>query len=114
MKIPPLKYFFSPKRWRMYIAWLLKLAAYRLEGSKTQRDYIPRHELLQLTYKVAQCHECVLAGNCINCTCDAIGLINSPVAECKHGDWGIELTKEEFDHYTKLFKHILTNTKLRK
>jgi len=104
-KLPPLKYFFSPYRWKLYIIYRMKKYITKREGK-----YIPHleeYELVQYAYRVAKCYECVENKTCINCSCDTIGAMNTRSALCStkpFPKWGVFQTKEEWEEFKKSFK----------
>lgn len=112
MNLPPLKYFFSPYRWKQVIIWILKRMVKKLDN--TNRTYLEKHELIQIAKKVVKCYPCVESGKCVNCFCDTVGLINNTTSECPYAGWGVELNKEEFEKYNKVFMQEFTHKTIRR
>ena len=96
---------FSPKRWKAILVWLLKKAVRFLDRKET---YLTKNELLQYSYRVAQCSDCLLEGKCKHCGCDAEGRLNGITDVCSAGKWGAMLTDEEMDKFLNNNKLIFT------
>jgi hypothetical protein len=61
--------------------------------------YLTRGQLIQYGYRVAHCFECIKAGQCVHCGCDAEGRMNSATDSCSAGKWGMMITEEQLDEY---------------
>lgn len=89
---------FSPVRWRAVYVWLLKRnLKYLGENDK----YLTTNELLQYSYRVAKCSDCLQAGKCLHCGCDAEGRLNGVTDKCSAGKWKMMLTDEEMSDILK-------------
>lgn len=87
---------FSPQRWKAVSVWLLKKAVRYLDKKET---YLTKNELLQYSYRVAQCSDCLIEGKCKHCGCDAEGRLNGITDVCSAGKWGAMLTDEEMEKF---------------
>lgn len=92
------KDFISPKRWRSFYIYLLKK---QLKYFGENEKYLTKNELLQYSYRVAQCTDCLIAGNCVNCGCDAEGRINNTTDYCSAKKFGEFLSDEEMNELLK-------------
>lgn len=88
------KDFISPKRWRSFYIYLLKK---QLKYFGENEKYLTKNELLQYSYRVAQCTDCLIAGNCVKCGCDAEGRINNITDYCSAKKFGEFLSDEEMN-----------------
>lgn len=86
------KDFIDPKRYRAVLVWILKRSL-RLLGENTV--YLTKNELLQYTFRTAQCTNCLIEGRCENCGCDAEGRLNGITDECSLKKWGPFLSDDE-------------------
>jgi hypothetical protein len=86
----------SPKRWKAVLVWLLKLAVSKLDRRDT---YLTKNELLQYSYRVAKCHDCLQNGSCLHCGCHAEGRLNGITDECSAGKWGAFLSDDEMNKF---------------
>jgi len=93
---------FSPLRWKAVLVWILKLSLKKLDKKST---YLTTSELLQYSYRVAKCSDCLQHGSCLHCGCNAEGRINGITDECSAGKWGSFLSEDEM-------KDFLNNNKL--
>jgi hypothetical protein len=89
---------FSPTRWKAVYIWLLKK---QLKFFGENEKYLTKNELLQYSYRVANCTDCLIEGKCVNCKCDSEGRINGTQDECSAGKWGKFLTDNEMDSFLK-------------
>ena len=89
---------FSPKRWKAVYIWLIKKQL-KFFGEST--TYLTKEELLQYSYRVAKCGDCLQAGKCLHCGCDTEGRMNGITDECSAGKWKQMLSKEEMDNFLK-------------
>lgn len=96
---------FSPNRWKAVVVWWLKKILIKLDNSD---KYLTKNELLQYSYRVAQCSDCLQAGKCKHCGCDSEGRLNGVTDSCSAGKWGVMLTDEEMDNFLKKNKFIFT------
>ena len=87
---------FSPLRWKAVVVWLLKLLVRKLDNNST---YLTRNELLQYSYRVAKCSDCLQNGSCLHCGCNAEGRLNGITDECSAGKWGSFLSNEEMNKF---------------
>lgn len=101
---------FSLKRWRAIYVWLLKR---NLKWLGENNKYLTRNELIQYSYRVAKCGDCIQAGKCVHCGCDAEGRFNGTSDVCSQGNWGVFLSDEELDNLLKDNK-LIYNVKLEK
>lgn len=101
---------FSPARWKAVMVWLLKLLVRKLDKSDV---YLTKNELLQYSYRVANCSECLLNGSCLHCGCNAEGRINGTTDECSAGKWGAFLSEEEMNKFLEENK-LIFNVKIEK
>lgn len=92
------KDFISPKRWRSFYIYLLKK---QLKYFGENEKYLTKNELLQYSYRVAQCTDCLIAGNCVKCGCDAEGRINNITDYCSAKKFGEFLSDEEMNELLK-------------
>lgn len=91
-----IKDLFSPRRWRSFYIWLIKK---HLKAMGESNTYLTRSELIQYSYRVANCFECIKAGKCVHCGCDAEGRMNNRTDSCSDGKWGMMISEEELDEY---------------
>ncbi len=89
---------FSPKRWKAVYVWFLKLG---LKKTGETEKYLTTNELLQYSYRVAKCGDCLQAGKCLHCGCNAEGRLNGITDECSAGKWGQMLTDEEMKTFLR-------------
>lgn len=101
---------FSPKRWKAVLVWGLKLLVRKLDNKST---YLRKNELLQYSYRVANCADCLQKGSCLHCGCNAEGRLNGITDECSAGKWGAFLSDKEMDEFLKNNK-LIFNVKIEK
>ena len=89
---------FSPIRWKAVYIWILKK---QLKYFKETNTYLTKNELLQYSYRVAKCGDCLQAGKCVHCGCDAEGRLNGTTDECSAKKWGAFLTDDELNNLLK-------------
>ena len=89
---------FSPIRWKAVYIWILKK---QLKYFKETNTYLTKNELLQYSYRVAKCSDCLQAGKCVHCGCDAEGRLNGTTDECSAKKWGAFLTDDELNNLLK-------------
>lgn len=99
---------FSPKRWKAVLIWVLKLTVKKLDNSST---YLTKNELLQYSYRVANCSECLINGSCVHCGCNAEGRLNGVTDQCSAGKWGQFLSDAEMKKFLEE-NNILFNVKI--
>lgn len=101
---------FSPVRWKAVYIWVLKK---QLKYFKETNTYLTKNELLQYSYRVAKCTDCLLEGKCKHCGCDTEGRMNGVTDSCSAGKFGVFLTDEELDELLKENK-LVFNVKIEK
>ncbi len=101
---------FSPKRWKAVYIWLIKK---QLKFFGENNTYLTKNELLQYSYRVAKCTDCLLEGKCKHCGCDTEGRMNGVTDSCSAGKFGVFLTDEELDELLKENK-LVFNVKIEK
>ena len=62
---------------------------------------LTRNQLLQYSYRVANCGDCVQAGKCLHCKCDIEGRMNGESDKCSAGKWKQMLTDDEMNNVLK-------------
>ena len=87
---------FSPNRWRAVWVWLVKRY---LNWMGESDKYLTTNEMLQVAYRVGKCGDCLQAGKCLHCGCNAEGRLNGDTDECSAGKWGQKLTEEEMNKF---------------
>jgi len=101
---------FSVYRWKAVLVWLLKLTVRKLDNKSI---YLTKNELLQYSYRVANCGDCLQNGSCLHCGCNAEGRLNGITDECSAGKWGAFLSDEEMDKFLNNNK-LIFNVKIEK
>lgn len=89
---------FSPKRWKAVYIWFIKK---QLKFLGENEKYLTTSELIQYSYRVSNCSECLIAGKCVHCGCDAEGRLNGITDSCSAGKWDAMLTDEEMNEFLK-------------
>jgi hypothetical protein len=93
-----LKDILSPKRWKAVYIWLLKR---HLSWIGENDRYLTTNELLQYSFRVANCGDCLQNGKCLHCGCDAEGRINGTTDSCSALKWGPFLSDNEMKDFLK-------------
>ena len=101
---------FSPSRWKAVYVWLLKK---QLKAAGENEKYLTTSELLQYSYRVSKCGDCLQNGSCLHCGCNAEGRLNGISDECSAGKWGEMLTEEEMKEFLKT-NELLFNVEIKK
>lgn len=91
-----LKDIFSPKRWKAVYVWLIKL---HLKWLGENDKYLTTNELLQYSFRVAKCGDCLQNGSCLSCGCNSEGRINGISDTCSALKWGAFLSDDEMKEY---------------
>jgi len=107
MRIPPIKYFFQPKRWNWFIMSLMK--KYLTKHGELLSKPLTKAQMFTITKRVVNSYTCFEQGYCEKCKCDMVDVINMESYACKQGCFGIAPSEEEFDEYSKLFKNEFSN-----
>lgn len=112
MRIPPLKYFFQPKRYKwVLMSWMKK---YLQKNGETIDNPLTKLEMFTITKRVIGSYPCFDDGFCKHCKCDMVDAINMKTFECPHGCFSQAMTEQEFEEYSKTFKNEFTNSVFRK
>lgn len=88
--------YYNIARWRSFYIWLLKLQLVRFGENDV---YLNREEFIQYGYRFAKCYDCLIAGKCKDCGCDAEGRFNSTTDMCSAGKWGPFVDKDIINDY---------------
>lgn len=93
------KYFFSPKRWKSFLVYILKWTLRRLG----EKDYSPeRHEVEQFMYRYLRCKDCLDQGYCKEpCQCKMPERMHVMTDHCPAYKWGSMKDKEEWNEFKK-------------
>lgn len=89
---------FSPKRWKAVYVWFIKK---QLNFLGENQKYLTTSELIQYSYRVSNCSECLIDGKCVHCGCDAEGRINGITDSCSANKWDAMLSEEEMKDFLK-------------
>lgn len=98
----------NPKKWKVFIVWLLKLALNRLSKSETKEvaeeaqkatRLYTKSELEQVIYRRRLCKECWERGSCVACGCDAVGEMQDLTTKCADGKWKAAMDAPSWESY---------------
>lgn len=92
----PLKDLINPTKWRIFARYL-KLKALKKEYGEFK---VPEYRE-QIVYRMNKCPECVIAKQCVNCTCKSPELFYDKDNWCEMDRWGKMVKPEAWDEYKK-------------
>jgi len=94
---------YDNRRWKSFISYLAKKWLVYSGEIKVGEEarVLTKSELIQYGYRFAKCYECIIKGQCINCSCDAVGKVNNKTDFCSLEKFGIFLEDVELEDLIK-------------
>lgn len=98
--IPPIKYWFSPKRWKWFLISKIKLY---LKSIGELNQPLEPYEQFNIAVRVVSAQECFFNKRCKNCKCDMAEAINTVTYKCESGCFNEGFTsQEQFENYLRI------------